>query len=103
MPLPLRTRSKTAQRHKEVSDSDAKRKDAERDLKKKEAEVAGRERKVKERELEADDGFERQNTTALAKLEKQFGKSLMPSSGATLTAAELDDLVAYLAGLRGDR
>jgi cytochrome c oxidase cbb3-type subunit 3 len=39
----------------------------------------------------------------LANLEKQFGKSLMPSFGATLSAAELDDLIAYLAGLRGDR
>jgi putative heme-binding domain-containing protein len=39
----------------------------------------------------------------LGKLEKQFGKSLMPSFGATLSASELDDLVAYLAGLRGDR
>jgi putative heme-binding domain-containing protein len=39
----------------------------------------------------------------LANLEKQFGKSLMPSFGATLSAAELDDLVAYLGGMRGDR
>lgn len=39
----------------------------------------------------------------LANLEKQFDKSLMPSFGATLSAAELDDLAAYLAGLRGDR
>lgn len=39
----------------------------------------------------------------LANLEKQFGKSLMPSFSTTLSAAELDDLVAYLAGMRGDR
>jgi len=39
----------------------------------------------------------------LANLEKQFGKSLMPSFGATLSAAELDDLVAYLGGMRGAR
>jgi cytochrome c oxidase cbb3-type subunit III len=39
----------------------------------------------------------------LTNLEKQFGKSLMPSFGATLSASELDDLIAYLAGLRGDR
>jgi putative heme-binding domain-containing protein len=37
----------------------------------------------------------------LARLEKQFGKTLMPSFAAVLSAAELDDLVAYLAGLRG--
>jgi cytochrome c oxidase cbb3-type subunit III len=39
----------------------------------------------------------------LGKLEKQFGKSLMPSFGAILSASELDDLVAYLSGMRGDR
>ena len=37
----------------------------------------------------------------LARLEKEFGKTLMPSFGAALSAGELDDLVAYLAGLRG--
>jgi cytochrome c oxidase cbb3-type subunit 3 len=39
--------------------------------------------------------------TDLARLEKEFGKTLMPSFGAALSAGELDDLVAYLAGLRG--
>jgi cytochrome c oxidase cbb3-type subunit 3 len=39
----------------------------------------------------------------LARLEKEAGKTLMPSFGATLPAAELDDLVSYLAGLRGGR
>jgi putative heme-binding domain-containing protein len=39
--------------------------------------------------------------TDLARLEKEFGKTLMPSFGATSSAEELDDLVAYLAGLRG--
>ena len=35
-------------------------------------------------------------------LEKQQGKSLMPSFATRLTAPELDDLVAYLASLRSD-
>jgi cytochrome c oxidase cbb3-type subunit 3 len=34
-------------------------------------------------------------------LEKQFGKSLMPSYVETLTPSELDDVVAYLSSLRG--
>jgi putative heme-binding domain-containing protein len=34
-------------------------------------------------------------------LEKEAGKSLMPSYQGRLTAAELDDLVAYLSSLRG--
>jgi putative heme-binding domain-containing protein len=37
----------------------------------------------------------------LTQLEKEFGKTLMPSFGTTPSAGELDDLVAYLAGLRG--
>ena len=37
----------------------------------------------------------------LSFLEKQAGKSLMPSFKDRLTAAELDDLVAYLASLKG--
>jgi cytochrome c oxidase cbb3-type subunit III len=40
-------------------------------------------------------------TLELAKLEKLPGKSVMPSFKDTLTAAQLDDLVAYLAGLKG--
>lgn len=39
----------------------------------------------------------------LANLEKQTGKSPMPSYRATLTPTELDDLVAYLASLRGSK
>ncbi len=35
--------------------------------------------------------------------EKQFDQSLMPSYATRLTASELEDLVAYLASLRGDR
>jgi len=39
--------------------------------------------------------------SALLNLEKQFNQSLMPSFESALTAAELDDLIAYLASLRG--
>jgi putative heme-binding domain-containing protein len=39
----------------------------------------------------------------LAKLKREFGKSPMPSFETTLEAAEMDDLVAYLASLRGRR
>ena len=38
----------------------------------------------------------------LADLRKEFGQSLMPGYQGKLTAAEIDDLVAYLAGLRGE-
>ena len=37
----------------------------------------------------------------LEELHKDWGKSSMPSYGAILTPAELDDLVAYLASLQG--
>jgi cytochrome c oxidase cbb3-type subunit 3 len=37
----------------------------------------------------------------LTKLEKEPGKSVMPSFKDTLSATQLDDLVAYLAGLKG--
>ncbi|HLH38607.1 MAG TPA: c-type cytochrome, partial [Bryobacteraceae bacterium] len=37
----------------------------------------------------------------LAELEKETGKTPMPSFRAVLSAAETDDLVAYLASLRG--
>jgi cytochrome c oxidase cbb3-type subunit III len=37
----------------------------------------------------------------LTKLEKQPGKSVMPSFKDTLTAMQIDDLVAYLASLKG--
>jgi mono/diheme cytochrome c family protein len=36
----------------------------------------------------------------LVTLEKQAGKSSMPAYGGVLTEGEIDDLVAYLAGLR---
>jgi len=36
-------------------------------------------------------------------IERETGKSLMPSYQGRMTAAELDDLVAYLSGLRGAR
>jgi putative heme-binding domain-containing protein len=39
----------------------------------------------------------------LAELEKAFGQSFMPAYGSELSASELDDLVAYLASLRGVR
>jgi len=39
----------------------------------------------------------------LAELNKQRGKSPMPSYKAVLTAAELDDMIAYLDALRGER
>ena len=38
----------------------------------------------------------------LEDLEKAFGQSLMPSYGSELSASELDDLIAYLASLRGE-
>jgi cytochrome c oxidase cbb3-type subunit III len=37
----------------------------------------------------------------LSRIEKQAGKSLMPSFGDRLSKSELDDLVAYLSSLRG--
>ncbi len=40
--------------------------------------------------------------SALANLKKEFHSSLMPSYESKLSASELDDLIAYLAGLRGD-
>jgi len=39
----------------------------------------------------------------LAELKKESGVSTMPSYGDVLSSAELDDLVAYLAGLRGGK
>jgi putative heme-binding domain-containing protein len=38
----------------------------------------------------------------LSDLRKEFGKSLMPTYQGKLTPAEIGDLVAYLAGLRGE-
>jgi putative heme-binding domain-containing protein len=39
----------------------------------------------------------------LKELKKEFGVSTMPSYQDVFTAAELDDLIAYLAGLRGEK
>lgn len=39
----------------------------------------------------------------LSKLERQLEATLMPSYEARLSAEQIDDLVAYLAGLRGDK
>jgi len=39
----------------------------------------------------------------LTELKKEFGASLMPAYRDVLTASEIDDLVAYLAGLRGEK
>lgn len=39
----------------------------------------------------------------LENLEKAFGESLMPSYGSELSGDELEDLIAYLASLRGER
>lgn len=39
----------------------------------------------------------------LQEVKKEFGVSTMPSYKDTFTAAELDDLIAYLAGLRGEK
>jgi cytochrome c oxidase cbb3-type subunit 3 len=39
----------------------------------------------------------------LEELEKEFGQSLMPSYETELSATELQDLIAYLASLRGER
>jgi cytochrome c oxidase cbb3-type subunit III len=37
----------------------------------------------------------------LVKIEKDPGKTFMPAFASSLSGAELDDLVAYLASLRG--
>jgi putative heme-binding domain-containing protein len=39
--------------------------------------------------------------STLRSLDKEFGRSLMPSYASQLSAVELDDVIAYLAGLRG--
>lgn len=39
----------------------------------------------------------------LTELKKEFGVSVMPGYRDTLSASEIDDLVAYLAGLRGQK
>lgn len=47
--------------------------------------------------------FQSFRKSELKVLEKQFGKSPMPSYKAVLSASELDDLVAYLASLRSEK
>jgi cytochrome c oxidase cbb3-type subunit III len=39
----------------------------------------------------------------LTELKKEFGASLMPGYRDVFAASEIDDLVAYLAGLRGEK
>ena len=51
---------------------------------------------------DADNRFHSFRKSDLKTFRKQRGKSLMPSYGQKLDAAELDDLVAYLASLQGD-
>jgi len=52
---------------------------------------------------DASNRFHTFRKTDLARLKKEFGTTLMPSFAATLSAGELDDVVAYLASLRGER
>lgn len=42
-------------------------------------------------------------TSDLVELQREAGASLMPAYGSVLNASDLDDVVAYLAGLRGQR
>jgi cytochrome c oxidase cbb3-type subunit III len=51
---------------------------------------------------DGENGFHSFRKNELKSLKKEFGVSTMPSYK-TLTPAELDDLVAYLAGLRGEK
>jgi len=48
-------------------------------------------------------GFHSLSKSDLTELKKEFGKSPMPSYKTTLEAAETDDIVAYMASLRGGR
>jgi len=50
---------------------------------------------------DADGHYHSFRKSDLAKMEKAAGKTFMPSFGNSLTATELEDLVAYLASLRG--
>ena len=52
---------------------------------------------------DADNRFHSMRKDSLARLEKEAGKTWMPGLGGKLSAAETDDLVAYLASLRGGR
>jgi hypothetical protein len=52
---------------------------------------------------DASNRFHTFRKTDLARLEKEFGTTLMPSFATKLSAGELDDLIAYLASLRGGR
>jgi len=51
---------------------------------------------------DADNRIQSLRKGELRALQKEFGKSPMPSYENVLSASELDDLVAYLASLRGD-
>jgi len=50
----------------------------------------------------AADRFHSFRKTDLADIEREFGKSLMPNYQGKLTPAEIDNVVAYLAGLKGE-
>lgn len=52
---------------------------------------------------DATGGFHSYRKADLAELKKETGKSLMPSYRDALNSSEIDDLVAYLAGLRGEK
>ena len=52
---------------------------------------------------DASNRFQSFRKSDLQDLKKEFGISTMPSYKDAFTAAELDDLIAYLAGLRGEK
>ncbi len=52
---------------------------------------------------DASDVFHSFRKLDLAELKREFGASMMPGYRDALTASEIDDLVAYLAGLRGEK
>lgn len=52
---------------------------------------------------DASNGFHSFRKLDLTELKKEFGASMMPAYRDALAASELDDLVAYLAGLRGEK
>jgi cytochrome c oxidase cbb3-type subunit 3 len=52
---------------------------------------------------DASNAFHSFRKNQLTELKKEFGTSLMPGYRDVFGASEIDDLVAYLAGLRGDK
>jgi putative heme-binding domain-containing protein len=52
---------------------------------------------------DANNRFHSFRKAAVQEIKKEFGVSLMPAYQDSFTSAELDDLVAYLASLRGDK